>query len=745
MYNYKVRNRMIAVALMGAMLINGCGVNNISKEVTVNSDTSAEEESYYEETSENSELLNSNDETLDVGRKTFLGEDEILYNPDLVPSANPVVVAPDFSNIINREDYISWIGKEKGKALIRDGFFIDSAYGNDEFFDAYEYNRYCDAPNFITVDSLMHTYHLYFAYLLKNTERTYLNDTLANVTEKMLKESIEQCDALKGTEWENAAARNVAYFGVPAKILGVNVSIPGYAVDTVDKEYGYIDSAEGIEESPISGVFEDYSQYKPRGYYGGDELLEKYFKAMMWYGRISFINTEDDMNRSALLMTQGMKKCCLDEWESVYLITSFFAGAADDCGYYEYDTAVCDAYGELDSITDIVGNSEGFDKYSIIVKNMKAPQINSIPVWENEDNVITSFRFMGQRFSVDEAMFTKLISPAVGENSNGVKRYLPDTLDVAAALGSEAAYDVLNSQGDTDYSGYNDNLMMLEESFNNADDSLWNASLYSNWINTLRPLLEKKGEGYPMYQQSEKWALKNLETFAGSYAELKHDTILYTKQVAAEMGGGDEEKKDDRGYVDPEPVVYSRFANLAAKTRKGLEYYNMLDDNQNTCLNLLYDMAVIMLNISEKELQNIELTDEEYEFIRCYGGALEHFWLEVNNEEYSGGMYMSDLTCPIIADIATDPNGSVLEVGTGKAQTIYVVVEVAGRVKIASGSVYSFYQFPYPMSDRLTDFEWKKMLGGWLDENYEYHDADESVKQPEWTQSYRIVTSFAKW
>ncbi len=33
------------------------------------------------------------------------------------------------------------------------------------FFEIYEMNRYSQIPNFVTVDSLMHTYHLYFSYL----------------------------------------------------------------------------------------------------------------------------------------------------------------------------------------------------------------------------------------------------------------------------------------------------------------------------------------------------------------------------------------------------------------------------------------------------------------------------------------------------------------------------------------------------------------------------------------------------
>ena len=69
---------------------------------------------------------------------------------------------------------------------------------------------------------------------------------------------------------------------------------------------------------------------------------------------------------------------------------------------------------------------------------------------------------------------------------------------------------------------------------------------------------------------------------------------------------------------------------------------------------------------AEKELQNETLTDEEYDLIRTFGGQLEHFWQEVY-KDVDGVEHLSTQEFPaaIIADIATDPNGSCLEVGTG--------------------------------------------------------------------------------
>ena len=104
-----------------------------------------------------------------------------------------------------------------------------------------------------------------------------------------------------------------------------------------------------------------------------------------------------------------------------------------------------------------------------------------------------------------------------------------------------------------------------------------------------------------------------------------------------------------------------------------------------------------------------------------------------------GGEYFEAPEYPaaIVADIATDPdNGLVLEVATGNPSEIYVVVRVDGKIKAARGSVYSFYQFPWPLSDRLTDTKWRQMMGIQSDENGN-RNLDKPVQRPDWTESYR--------
>ena len=349
---------------------------------------------------------------------------------------------------------------------------------------------------------------------------------------------------------------------------------------------------------------------------------------------------------------------------------------------------------------------------------------------------------MGQRFSVDASVFTNLIYRTVEENEAGDRRMLPDVLDVPAALGSDTALDILKEKGADSYKNYTENMDKLRKELaedNEDSKRLFTGSLYANWLNTLRPLLNVKGEGWPSFMCSTEWAKKDLETFAGSYTELKHDTVLYSKQVMSEMGGGDYDELDDRGYVQPEPLVYERFAHLSEATVNGLKDYEMLSQEDEEALDKLSTMANQLLTISEKELKEEKLTEDEYDFIRCIGGDLEHFWEEVAKYQ-TGKEYIESQEFPssIVTDIATDPNGSILEIGTGKVDLVYVVVPVDGKLKIARGSVYRFYQFERDLSKgRLTDNEWRQMMGFEVNDEG-YYEKSGDIKQPEWTNSYRF-------
>ena len=166
----------------------------------------------------------------------------------------------------------------------------------------------------------------------------------------------------------------------------------------------------------------------------------------------------------------------------------------------------------------------------------------------------------------------------------------------------------------------------------------------------------------------------------------------------------------------------------------------MLSTSDEANLSRLSELAAQLKVISDKELRDETLTDAEYRLIEEYGGNLEHFWYEALKEE-GEYVFADEYPAAVVVDIATDPNGSVLEVATGNPSRIYVVVKVDGSLRVAVGSVYSFYQFPWPINDRLTDSKWRVMMG--FEANEEgYYNQNKPVERPNWTDSYRCRTEW---
>lgn len=685
-------------------------------------------------------------------------------NVNIDPQVKDFEINEDFSNVHNKDQISFLLSNTDAKEKLLNNRFVVQPSWYDEFFSVYERNRYSYTPSFITTDSLLHNYHLLFDHLLKQTEEGFLIDKLKELNVIMLEASQEQYEELETTDWANAARRNVAFFTVSSVLLDDSVVIPDIVKDEVERELNLIEEHSGINDAIVinmgseSGesiptpqgmlsldlLKEDYSQYIPRGHYDKSEELKAYFKTMMWLGRLTFRLKSTDETASAALITQALLNTDRSSlWDTIYEPTNFFVGKSDDITYYDLKDLLLESYGENVTVSQLASNPATFDTFYSKARNLDPPKINSIPVFQSSiqpdrEEEIKGFRFMGQRFTIDASIMQKLVCRDVGTKRGSMdcggtvpgSRMTPKGLDITAAMGSNEAYEILGTMGETEYMSYPENMELLQEYINGLDISIWTQNLYWGWLYSIKPLTEVVSGGYPFFMQNDSWIRKDLNSYLGSWTELKHDTILYTKQVYAELGGGPSPEYDDRGYVEPRPEVFARLAALTKITKEGLEIRGLISENMKDSLDRMETLAISLKIISEKELNNESRTEEEYELIRSYGGQLEHFWLDINKEDLEkSGMpqrdFLNENPAAIVADVATDPNGIVLEEATGKIDKIYVLVEVEGVVKVAEGGVYSYYEFLWPLSDRLTDKKWRELL-----------NSDETPERPEWTNDF---------
>ncbi|WP_084062084.1 DUF3160 domain-containing protein [Desulfofundulus thermosubterraneus] len=392
----------------------------------------------------------------------------------VTPAVKPYRVAQDLSNITNK-DMFQLSGAAR-KLLIQNGFVVVPSRDHREFFTLYEMNRYQPVPLFVTTDSLLHNYHLFFDHLLRVIETEKLAPELKELNRVMLSRAEKHYAALKGTAWENAAKRNLGFFAVAAKLMNPGSAVPAVVSSEVARELALIGKHAGIEISPVMNVGgsddplnaprEDYSQYIPRGHYEKTDLLKAYFKTMMWYGRQTFRFSNEDETKSALLITLALVQ---DEnrqrWEKIYAPTSFFVGQSDDITYRQLQELLGNIYGSSFDLKTIVSDSEKWNTFLEAARELPPPTINSMPIFDetiqpDREKEIKGFRFMGQRFTVDAAIFQRLVYREVKENSRGERRMLPRGLDIPAAMGSAEAYNILKALGETDYQNYPENRLL---------------------------------------------------------------------------------------------------------------------------------------------------------------------------------------------------------------------------------------------------------------------------------------------
>ncbi|MBC7249449.1 MAG: DUF3160 domain-containing protein [Anaerolineae bacterium] len=646
------------------------------------------------------------------------------YKPNKV-KVEPAVVSYStaLGDLMNPE-LAQGLSAQQQAALEENGFVVVPE-GPVQIYQLYKNAQEQGIPIFVTTDAVLHAFHILYDYSLRYAEKERFIADIQALTQVLLEESKFQYSQASGKTKE-AAKRNWAYFTVAARLLDPSAPVDDEVKDWVEGELALIEAHRGFEPSPIFGYKEDYSQYVPRGHYTRNEDFQRFFKAMMWYGRMAFrlkpgetpeaIEMGRMETRQAILIILTLLNRQVDGeeamtvWDRVYRPTAFFVGESDDYNVYDYVQLCAAVYGIQLDLATLEQNEKKLDTFIERAMTLRPPRIVSTLVEDTEDPTVVTrgFRFMGQRFIPDSYIFQELVFDKVGDRDN--PRLFPKGLDVPAVLGSERAYDILlNVYDEGRYLNYQEQMEKLREEFASLPEEQWTANLYWNWLHSLRPLLEVKGEGYPAFMQNLAWVDKDLNTFLGSWTELRHDTILYAKQSYTVRAVAQPPTAEAPGYVEPQPEVYARLASLARQMRDGLSQRGLLNDELSNKIKDLEDLLLALKTISEKELTNQPLTPEEYNVIRFIGGRLEGlttFSAELTDELASE----ADERMAIVADVHTDTNtNQVLEEAVGDAFTIYVIVPVEGQTVLAQGGVFSYYEFLQPMSERLTDEAWQAM------------------------------------
>jgi len=587
----------------------------------------------------------------------------------------------------------SELPKSAQRMLEKNGFVVLGDVERRGLTDAY----FETMPNFITADAVLYVFHCLFRGALTAYEKQELLPLTGQVVSLGLAAARDDADRLRRDKLlAEPSRRNLVFFAVAQAVL------TGQPPKDEAQEAGGLVAK--IEAANEGGYYpnEDFTMYQPRGVYADDEELARYYRAMRWLSRYILpiipgrMDTPDEadikLRQARLLgdMLEGNGRL-RKAWQKLYDEISFFIARPDSFRPLEL-VAATKPFGATfdDEWLAKVRSEFAKDKY---------PASTIMPVLQHNPGDAPSkyVQFMGERFIPDGQVMQETCFPYVGN------RIIPKGLDVGFALFDSPRAMTHLAQELKSYPGLEQALRRLRLIFATYGAQEEPDSVYAGWVGAAREVLHPPlTEHTPKFMRTDAWADKSLATCLASWAEMRHDFILYAKETMIPASAG------PSALVEPVPETYGRLEKLARKLAgRGFPGFA---DFEKLCRNL---RIVAECELAGKEWRQ-EVDSDMGWFIESFGQwLLQRFAPHVAVER----------PC-VVVDVACSsfPPNPVLHEATGPFNL--VVARDGGQVY--KGWVFSYYEFTQNDLKRVTDAEWEKRV----------NEARHQQYRPEWARSY---------
>lgn len=571
-----------------------------------------------------------------------------------------LAAAPSLGGVVKAEK-ASVLSAEAKLALATDASVV--VEGREaHFFALYDRNAYDGIPSFVTADAVLHLAHLRLDARLARLEREVALPALRRFATLQRDAALAELSVSPTP----AELRLPALHATVAALLDDDrAPLDPRLAPLVEPELRAILRAEGVSASPLCDGPLDRSRFRPRGHYEG--WLSDYFRASTLYASCGLrLDTKDGL----ALALQAAKLASAPEAKAALLrvraIAAELAGEAPD-GLEGLPPAVR---------TRLRLAPEGAPPTPAELSASAAPK-----------GLV--FRWLPEAATPDAALFLRTTSPA---------RPLPSALDWLAAAGVPAARRHLAPE-----------LARVPALGAALEAPLpTGGGLYGRWLALLARFARPPDEGHPGFERTERWADRLCVSAAGSWVELRHDTLLYVRQPLVMMQGGHPAELPAvkaGGYVEPRPELY----------RGVLELLDGLDrlDGAPPSEAPLRELLTFLTRLSEQELAGTPFSPADDERLRGIGAELEQLTRGRADRLPDQAMTVD------VAGVA-DEGGRVtsLQVGVGAIDELWVIVPRGGKRLLTRGGVFSYYE--HESATRLTDREFVELL------------AAKGAKRPAW-------------
>ncbi|GMU63390.1 MAG: hypothetical protein AMXMBFR34_51530 [Myxococcaceae bacterium] len=553
---------------------------------------------------------------------------------------------PSLSGVVNA-DKARALPPPAREALAKDGFTV--VEGEEQhFFSLYDRNAYEKVPSFISLDVVLHVFHVRFDDELAKAETARAIPALKAMASGQLAKALAR--------WPDGGPVNARqealalYHATALALLDEKAPLDARVAAKVQPVAKALrDAKDAAVKHPACPGPLDATRFKPRGHYDSWKL-EGYFRAFTFYALCAFpLQGEGAARAKEVAVALAGDAPTRAQWDTLRGLVEYVGGTTDS--------------EPLDLVAK-GGPPVGVPTDTAMSRGLARPP--RVPV----------FRLLGGAEVGDAVLFER--------TAGTPQRPFPSVLDVFASLGSAEARALLPATPEF--------AAALKEPLALGD------SLSGRWLRILGLAVTRPAATTPAPFGTDGWARHTLVSAAGSYAELKHDTLLYVKQpLVMAQGGHDAELPASKlgGYVEPRPEVYRALLELT----DGLKALGGGGGDE------LGGFLRFLVEVSDLELRNQPFPKAMDERLRTVGGELEHLSRTHGDESPPQAL---------VADVFTlaFPDGPprVLHVGTGGVDEVWVVAPRAGKRVLMRGGAYSYYEFAGEPAERLSDREWFRRL-----------------------------------
>jgi len=610
-------------------------------------------------------------------------------------------------------------------------------------FQVYERNDYIRFPSYVTVDLSVDLVHQYFDVVLRKLERDHLAPQLRAALQGFVGAAQDLRKSAKTKAAKKAAFEAAVYWGTALRLLeqpargdapevavarapwyddpearaemgdyeGTPPTAPKPSLTKLDADVAkqvaaavkLFHAASGSKTFKSWGQRFDLTLAKPRGHYAGSGLLQRYFRSMTMLGLSSFaVEGQDARPELVAALTASMDGAppARATFEKVLGLTNFVVGEPPTKGLIEASTVTSKHAGKggLDTMLEAATLAK-------IVADWKA--FPEHPVAKGGPVVMP----IGQRVFLDTQAMSMLL-PIVRDLPPSRGDFVARAMGAAgsaAAMGSEAAQAIVLAKAGKKR-GEVESAMQRGRSF--IEGAAPRNDAYHGTLRALDQVLRTD----PLYFDPAGHDLRMLQTYAGGWAMLRHDTLLYAYQMGAECDA--EELLAPYGWVEPYPEVYGALKDMVtgfSKQLKGAGIATAGNEEEEwgtgqfsigTKTNAVIEYLDRMIAFSNKELSGEAFTEEDRTSVAIVGGHAEQVVLTLA-DAFELGEGNDDMA--VVADVFTF-RGQALEVGVGHPELIYAVIPTPEGWALARGAVLAYREFFVDSGDRLTDEQWRDRL-----------------------------------